>query len=356
VLTLEGPVGSRLARERAVGTAHVVRGVRAVIDRIEVVALPRPDYEIDAAVAGALAGDVVTAGQRITGRTHEGIVRLSGTVDSNATRRIAEASVLAIPGVLDTVNELAVRPRQRGAGQVAAEVDRLVRDDPWLDESRVGVTVEGGVVRLDGWVGSIEERARAASDAWAASPAGVDASGLVIDRFTDDGTLRATPGRARSDADLQQSLLDALVRDPRVQPFSPTVEVRGGVVALSGVAPNPHVARAIDDDARALPGVVAVRDEVRTLPAVYEQSDARVRDEIVRILAGDRGLGAAAQSVEVEVVGGRVFLRGTVATNAERQRVLGIATSPPGARSVDDGLVVVPAPPQTGAASRQPSR
>jgi osmotically-inducible protein OsmY len=95
----------------------------------------------------------------------------------------------------------------------------------------------------------------------------VDASGLVIDQFTDDGTLRATPGRARSDADLEQSLLDAFVRDPRVHPFSPAVAVRGGVVLLMGLAPNVHVARAVDDDARALPGVGAVRDELRALPA-----------------------------------------------------------------------------------------
>jgi osmotically-inducible protein OsmY len=355
VLTLEGPVGSRLTKERAVRIAHVVRGVRAVVDRTEVVAFPRPDYEIDAALAEALSRDPVTAGQPIAARAHEGIALLSGTVDSDATRRIAEARALAIPGVLDAVNELAVRTGRPDDRRMTAEVERLVRDDPWLDDSRVRVTVHSGVVHLDGWVGSPEERARAQSDSWAASPAGVDASGLVIDGFTDDGTLRSTPRLARSDADLEQSLLDAFVRDPRVHPFSPTIEVRGGVVALTGVAPNPHVARAVDEDARALPGAGGVRDEVRTLPAVYEQSDARVRDEILRMLSGDSQLGDVSRTVSVEVVDGRVFLRGTVRSEVDRLRLLAIATSPPGARSVDDGLVVVVAP-RAGVASPQPAR
>jgi osmotically-inducible protein OsmY len=358
VLTLRGSLASRLPKERAVDVAHVVRGVRAIIDRTEVLPEPRPDYELDFAAAGALAHDPVTSGQRIAARTHQAVVLLSGSVDSNAARRIAEADVLTLPGVRDVVSHLATLPpgaarptsEPRSDDRIAAEVDRLIRNDPWLDDSHVRVSARAGLVRLEGWVGSAAERARAENDAWAASPTGVDAMGLRLDRFIDDGTLRSAPTTQRSDGELTQALLDAFVRDPRVHPFAPTVEVRGGMVVLTGVAPNQHVARAVDDDARALPGIAGVRDDVKTLPAVYSQTDAEVRDEVARAILRDPALGPS--GVEVDVLRGRVFLRGTVASNRDRLRAISIATSAPGARDVHDGLVV--APPETGVTNRQP--
>ena len=339
VLTLQGPVTNRLAKRRAVDVAHVVRGVRAIVDRTEVSALPRPDYELDSAVGKALSRDPVTAGLRVGVRTQEGVVLLSGHVGSSAARYAAESDAMAVPGVIDAVDSLSVVPAKRSDARIAAEVDRVVTDDPWLGASHIHVAVHDGVATLEGWVASAAERARATGDAWAASPVGVDAAALRVDQFTDDGTLRATPRTARTDGDLKQALLDALVRDPRVHPFAPTVEVLDGVVVLTGVAPNRHVARALDDDARALPGAGSVEDNVRTLPHVYQQDDTSIRDEVARAVARDPGLRA---SVRVDVVGGRVFLRGTVASNADRLRAVAIAASPPGARDVEDGLVVAP--------------
>ena len=349
VLTLRGPVGNRLAERRAVEIAQVVRGVRAVVDRTEVTALPRPDYELDAAVAAALSRDPVTAGEGITPRSERGVVSLSGRVASNAARRAAEADALAVPGVLDVVNDLAVVPRKRTDARIAAEVERATRDDPWLDSSSVRAEVRSGVVTLSGWVGSAAEKARAEANAWDASPVAVTADALLVDQFVDDGTLRAARGARRLDGDLKQSLLDAFVRDPRVHPFSPTVDVHDGVVVLSGVAPNPFVARAVDEDARDLPGGGPVLDDVRTVPDVYEQSDEAIRDQVVRTMSRDPRLAA---SVHVEVVAGRVFLHGTVANDEDRLRAVGIAASAPGTRNVEDGLIVAPSGP--GVANPQP--
>jgi hyperosmotically inducible protein len=339
VLTLQGPLGNRLAKRRAVEIAHVVRGVRALVDRTQVTAPQRPDFELDAAVAAALSRDPVTAGEPIAAHADRGVVRLTGRVASPAALRAAEADTLAVPGVLDVAGALTVVPRQRSDARLTAEVERTTRDDPWLDGSHVRADVRSGAVSLAGYVGSAGERARAEEDAWLASPAAVNAAALVIDQFVDDGTLRAAPRARRLDGDLEQSLLDAYVRDPRVHPFSPTVDVRDGVVVLSGVAPNPLVARAVDEDARVLPGVTGVLDEVRTLPGVFEQSDAAIRDQIVKTMSRDPRLAA---SVSVEVVAGRVFLRGTVANDDDRLRAVGIASSAPGARNVEDGLVVTP--------------
>jgi osmotically-inducible protein OsmY len=349
VVTLQGPLGNRLAKRRARQIAHVVRGVRAVVDRTQVTARPPPDYELDAAIASVLSRDPVTAGEAIAAHADRSVVRLSGRVASIAVRRAAEADALAVPGVRDVVDDLAISARKRTDTRLAAEVERTMKDDPWLDGSHVRADVRSRVVTLGGWVGSASERARAEEDAWLASPAAVTAEPLLIDQFVDDGTLRAVPRARRLDGDLEQSLLDAFVLDPRVHPFSPTVEVRDGVVVLTGVAPNPSVASAVDEDARALPGASGVRDDVKTLSGVYEQSDDAIRDDIVGAMSRDPRLAA---SVSVAVIEGRVFLRGAVASIEDRLRAVGIATSAPGARNVDDGLLVSPS--GVGVASPQP--
>jgi osmotically-inducible protein OsmY len=262
VVDLEGRVDAPLAKQRAVEIARVVNGVRAIVDRIEITTRPRPDYEVEFAVAAALSQDPVTAGQRVGARAREGVVTLSGDVGCEAERRIAEADVLSVPGVREVVDDLTVRPARDDARSAAAAA-RLLRDDPWIDDSRVRVEVARGTVRLSGSVGSAGEWARAERDAAQASPAGaVDASALRIDRWIDDGTLRGRPAVARSDGQLGQALVDALVRDPRVHPFLPKVDVHDGLVVLTGVAPSAEAARAAIDDARNLPGATAVRGQL----------------------------------------------------------------------------------------------
>jgi osmotically-inducible protein OsmY len=322
------------------------------VDRTVVAVVPRPDYEIEFAVAGALAHDPATAGEPIAARAHQAVVRLSGDVDSNAARRIAVSDLLAVPGVVDVVDNLVVLPGKRADSKLAAQVARIVRDDPWLDDDRILVSARSGVLHLAGSVGSAAERARAENDARAASPAHVDASMLRIENWVDDGTLRSNPDVLHTDGDLDQALHDAFVRDPRIQPFVPTVDVRGRSVVLTGVAPNPEAARAVDEDARNLPGVADVRDAVRTLPAVYEQSDTAITDQVQRTMLRDPHLSAA--RVTVYVMKGRVYLRGEVPTDTDRLRAISIATSVPGVRDVDDGLGV--APPQLGVTNRQPKQ
>ena len=55
-VTLTGTVSNRLAHDRAIERVRLVRGVRAIVDRLEVAPIPRPDYELEFAVAGALIG------------------------------------------------------------------------------------------------------------------------------------------------------------------------------------------------------------------------------------------------------------------------------------------------------------
>jgi len=268
VLVLNGSVTTLLAAQRALDIAHLVRGVRAIVDTIDLAPLPRPDHGLELAAEAALQRDPVTARQRLQVRVQGGAALLTGAVDSPAVQNAVLEDLQAIPGVLAVLDEVIVRHVTAPDALLAAAVRRSISEDPWLDGSRIRVDSRRGVVRLDGWVATPQERARAEADAWTASPDGVDARGVEVDRFADDGTLRGSPNTPRSDGDLEQSFLDALLHDGRVTPFVPKVYVQGGIVVLSGVAPNPAAARAVDADARNLPGVRAVLDLV-TAPSEF---------------------------------------------------------------------------------------
>ncbi len=287
VVTLQGSVSNRLAQDRAVATLHVVRGARAIINQLSVLRRPRTDAELEVAIAAALESDPAVAEQPIGARAHAGVVRLTGEVDSNAAKQIAQNDVLGIPGVLDVVNDAVVQVRERSDAQLGEQAARLLREDPWVDASRVKVTTADGVVALSGRIPSAPERARAEADVWKATPLAVVAADLHIDRWTDDGTIRAEPAAFRSDRDLAQALADAFQRDSRVYPFAPHVSVRHGVVILQGAASDDRTRAAAASDAFNLPGVASVRDEVAR-PTDEGMPNARDRMAIEGVTAPPR--------------------------------------------------------------------
>jgi osmotically-inducible protein OsmY len=338
VLTMQGEVSERLAKERAVAIAQVVRGVRAIVDRITVAARPRPDYELDFVAAAALAGDPVTAGEGIGAHARAGVVHLVGNVDSNATRRIAESDVRGIPGVIEVADDLAVAPGGRSDGRLRSEVLRTMRDDPWLDDARVQIATQNGVVHVSGFVNSAAERARAESDARATTPRDVDVAELRI-AVTSDGTWREMPAAPRTDDEIAQAFVDAMTRDPRVRAFKPVVQVRDRVIVITGEALDADAAQAVAEDARNLPGVADSHVEIAIAPAV-DEDDRAVLFKARGAIEHDPHL--AARHLVVQVFHGRVSLRGSVASEADRRRAIAAVASVPGARGVDDELTVDP--------------
>jgi osmotically-inducible protein OsmY len=339
VVTLRGAVTRRLAKDRAVEIAGVVNGVRAIVDRIAVLREEQTDHDLEFAVAGALAHDPVTAARPVAACVHDGVVRLSGEVESIATMRIAASDVLSIPGVRGVFNDIAVRPRHVDDGAVIAAVERILADDPWLDDSHVQVRVQGGVVRLAGSVKSAAERARAESDARTSSALGLDVSALRI-ASAEDGTRRGIPDVAPEDLSMEEALRHALAIDPRVGAFSPTVQVRHRVVVLTGVAPNEAALRAAEDDASHVHGVAEVRNDVKARDALVVEGDDTVLSEVTDAMALDARLNAL--HLFVDVRRGRVHLRGTVPTSTDRMNAIAVVSSVPGAIDVDDDLVVAP--------------
>lgn len=119
IVTLSGTVNDGEAKRRAVQQAEAVAGVRAVIDRLEIVSRPYVErrHEGGGVPSEALVEEAVREAWRqderlvafdLHVRVSEGVARLTGQVDLDATRRIAEQDAQNTVGVVEVENHIAV--------------------------------------------------------------------------------------------------------------------------------------------------------------------------------------------------------------------------------------------------------
>ena len=99
VVTLSGSVDSRPARRRAARVARSVRGVRSIVNNIAVATGRRSDRQIETAVEGALGRERELRLHHIEAWVYQGVVTLTGTVDTPAQSLRAGSVAGAIPGV-----------------------------------------------------------------------------------------------------------------------------------------------------------------------------------------------------------------------------------------------------------------
>ena len=71
--------------------------------------------------------------------------------------------------------------------------------------------------------------------------------------------------------DVHTKVLNALHWDLAVPPHRVTVEVEEGWVTMSGLVDRPYQRTCAESDARRVPGVVGVNNQIRLAPAQAEQ-------------------------------------------------------------------------------------
>jgi hyperosmotically inducible periplasmic protein len=125
------------------------------------------DTALSAKVKSALATDHTLKARDIEVETRDGVVQLSGFVDSEDARSAAVLRARSVSGVAEVRNDLSIRNDDRPAQEpvsdtvIAARVRSSLGSVPLEDDSDVNVEVSAGVVQLSGFVNSIEEKARA---------------------------------------------------------------------------------------------------------------------------------------------------------------------------------------------------
>jgi len=214
--------------------------------------------------------------------------------------------------------------------------DRALQDEilaalewePGIDVAHIGVTVNTGVVTLEGVVPTLLEKS--AAEAAARHVAGVRAVA---------NNLEVNPGSAtrRTDSTLAEAVVNALRFQSALPLDAIQATVTEGRVALSGAVTWEFQKTAAERAVQRLHGVKSVTNDIVVKP------QANVDDVKSRI---DRAFHLNAevdsQNVRVEIRGGAVVLTGTVHSESERMEAERAAWSAPGVTRLDDRLQVLP--------------
>jgi osmotically-inducible protein OsmY len=328
IVTLTGKVSSLRAKQRAERIAENRRGVRSVVNRIEVDPIERTDGEIAEDVRQALASDPAAESYEIEAAVEDGRVALTGVVESWQEKQLAADIVAGVRGVVAVDNEVRIEyPEERSDEEIAEDVRARLDNDVRVDAELIEVEVDDGEVTLKGTVGSAAERTRAFADAWVTGVDAVDDSGLEVDWWARD-EMRRKNIPDMSEEQVAEAVRDAFLYDPRAMSFKPEVNVDGGIVTLTGTVDSVAAKRAAEEDAANTAGVWRVRNYLRVRPP-DEVKDAELAVRANRALGRNPYLDR--HEVTVSVRDGEAFLYGSVDTAFERaeaervtERVIGI--------------------------------
>ena len=343
ICTLTGTVRNLLAKERALHVAETLRGVRSVIDRVDVMPVVRTDEQLKTDVTSALKNDAVTRAHPVTVAASDGKVMLSGVVASWPEKGIFEQVAKAVRGVKSIDNQLAVKyPLVPPESQIAADVQHRIANDIWLDGNSIGVTVTGRTVHLKGVVGSVAEKNRARSDGWLAGVDAVDDAGVVVDWAKRDDQRSVIAYAFRADDDIARAVHDAFNRDPRLVTLEPKVSVHNGTVELTGAVDSAKARRAAELDAKDTMGVADVHDAATVQPS-GKPTDADVNGSVKRALSEDLLL-PDSSDIRASTTKGKVVLQGEVKSGFERFDAIADTASVPGVTDIVDELSVKRSP------------
>jgi len=340
VVSLTGTADNVLAKRRAVRIAESVKGVRSVIDRVTVLPSGRSDTQIRSDVRGALFDNVRTEGYEVDVAVEDGVVTLTGLVDSWQEKELVERVASGVRGVLEVNNSIGVRQAERDDDEIAEDVRGALRWDRYVDLALVDVSVDDGRVILEGTVGSAAERSRAIANAWVAGTKSVDAKKLRVEPWASDDPTRDPYAAPPSDDAIAQAIEDGLLLDPRVVSEDVDVDVEHGVVTLRGSVRFLSAKDAAAQVARDTVGVLRVRNRLRVRPELdLSRMDAEVEERIERAWARDPYVDAF--DLTALVADGEATLMGTVANHFDKARAESLAYGVTGVVDVNNDIDVV---------------
>jgi osmotically-inducible protein OsmY len=336
IVTLSGSVDNLLAKQRAVRHAQSIRGVRGVVDKIAVKPVERTDREIARDINQALLMDRAAESYEIDVAVEDGVVRLSGTVQSLAEKLHAERIAKRVKGISAVDNSIDIEAAaKRTDEEIAADIRKQLSFDPYVAHRMITVDVNDGVVTLSGTVGSLSEKAFAYNDALVLGVTEIDDAGLDIELWAKDRMQKPAKITIASDAAIAEAVEDALLFDPRTKLFEIDVSVENGRVVLGGTVGSLAAKLAAEDDAKNTRGVQQVVNNIDVRASRPFRDEELVRD-VNYVMLWDPII--ERHEIAVEARNGAVYLYGDVDNYFEKRRAETLASRVAGVIAVRNYL------------------
>ncbi len=335
ILRLTGQVENLPVKLLVSERAATVRGVRAIVNELEVRPEERPDDRIEKELAELLTlGPVRETG--VTLRVNDGVVSLTGSVPTFSLRRLAGTAAAAVPGVRSVVNHLRVLPfAEVDDNDIRLQLSLRLEIDPWVRDDFVKFSVEEGVVRLYGAVDSLSEKERLISLAEVRGVIEIDAENLEASPGLRPPLERPHRPLFRSDDELKEALEEAFYQDYRIGRGNIEISVTDGLITLTGAVESIGAKAAAESVAADLPGGDQVFSFL-TVSRLEAVSDDQIAEALRERFRGDSVLHQSGFTVEVEE--SAVTLSGQVETVYQRMRAMRIAANQPGVARVTSRL------------------
>ena len=211
--------------------------------------------------------------------------------------------------------------------QLQRDVLDELKFEPSIREVEIGIAAKGGVITLSGFVDSYAEK-------FAAEHTAERVSGVKA--VADEIKVKLPGSFQRSDTDIARTVVNALRWDIQVPDDRIKATVENGWIDLQGDVEWQYQKWAAEGAVRNLTGVKGVTNLITVKPksaSTYEVGQ-RIKDSLRRHAERD------ADKITIEAKDGRVTLRGTVSSFAERQDAKRAAWQAPGVTNVDDMIAV----------------
>jgi osmotically-inducible protein OsmY len=216
----------------------------------------------------------------------------------------------------------------RSDSDIKRDVEDELRWDPDIDATDIAVSVNSGVVTLAGFVHSYIQKYQAEVDA--KRVAGV--LGVV-----NDIEVRLPGIDERADPEIAR---DAIAQIKSELPYSwekIRVIVKKGWLTLEGEVEWNYQRERAEAAVRRVRGIKGITNSIEVKPRAAPSEIRRKIEEALR-----RAAEIDASRITVETDGGKVILRGTVRSWAERQEAERAAWWAPGVTKVDNRIIVSP--------------
>ncbi len=168
IITLGGTVPSYAEKWAAEEAARKVKGVSAVVNKIDVKltdGFVKDDRDIAEAAINAIKWNVWVPEESIKIGVENGWITLTGKVKGDYQRQAAESAVKGLTGVRGVTNDITIEPAA-AVKDIQSQIKRALHRHAEKDASRIRIEVKnGGEVVLSGKVDSWSEKNEAE---WAA--------------------------------------------------------------------------------------------------------------------------------------------------------------------------------------------